>query len=95
MKVKEAAIVKRVTRELRAAGWLVYKIHGGPYQIAGLPDLLAISPEGRHVWIECKRPGGKLTALQAARHDELRKNNAVVLVVDGPIQVVKLAEAAV
>ena len=54
----------------RSLGWYVIKIHGGPYQLSGLPDVLAIK-RGRAVWAEFKRPGGEPTRIQELRIREL------------------------
>ena len=46
-------------------GVLIHKVHGGPYQEAGVSDLL-LCLHGRWVAIELKRPGEKVTPLQDA-----------------------------
>lgn len=51
-------------------GWWVVKIHGGPFQLSGLPDVLAIKG-GHAAWAEFKRPGEEATKLQAHRLREL------------------------
>jgi len=60
----EKTIVAAIMRGLKARGvrWMV-KTHGGPYQTAGLPDIIAVAPgSGRLLGIEVKRP----TELQKA-----------------------------
>lgn len=54
----------------KSLGWYVIKIHGGAYQLAGLPDVLAIKG-GHAAWAEFKRPGGEPTKIQAHRLREL------------------------
>jgi len=54
----------------KSLGWYVVKIHGGPYQLAGLPDVLAIKG-GHAAWAEFKRPGCVPTRIQAHRLKEL------------------------
>lgn len=46
-------------------GVVAWKIHGGPYQTAGIPDIIACV-NGRFVGLEVKLPGRerKLTKLQ-------------------------------
>jgi len=64
----EKTIVAAIMRGLKARGvrWMV-KTHGGPYQTAGLPDIIAVAPgSGRLLGIEVKRPGGRPTELQKA-----------------------------
>ncbi len=68
----EKHIVKKIKTKLEAEGYWVMKIHGGPYQMAGLPDLLAIR-EGKSYWVEVKQPGKKATPLQERTLIKLRK----------------------
>lgn len=39
------------------------KVHGGPYQVAGVPDIIGVK-EGVFFAIEVKRPGQKPTKIQ-------------------------------
>ena len=55
------------------------KLHGGPMQLAGLPDWLVIL-RGRPILIEVKAPDGVVSKLQEVRMNELRKAGAVVAV---------------
>jgi hypothetical protein len=70
----ERTIVSKIERVAERHGWLAVKIHGGPMQRAGLPDLLCLKG-GMAVWLEVKQPGlGKKsepTALQRRRMAEL------------------------
>lgn len=68
----ESAIVKSIVKMAKAEGWWVMKIHGGPYQLAGVPDLLCIN-RGRAVFLEVKRPGEKPTAIQVQRMNEIQR----------------------
>lgn len=45
------------------------------FTFAGCTDLVALLPDGRTLWCECKRPGGKLTEDQAAFRDDCKRNN--------------------
>ena len=67
---REATIVASIVREAELLGWKAIKIHGGPYQLAGLPDLLCLRC-GRAVWLEVKQPGKKPTKIQVSRMREL------------------------
>lgn len=62
----EKTIVAAILRALKAHGVWAVKTHGGPYQVSGLPDIIAIAPgTGRFIGIEVKRPGiGRVTELQ-------------------------------
>lgn len=68
----EKVIVGRVMDEARRLGYLVYKMHGGPYSVRGIPDVLAIK-DGVACWMEAKRPGEEPTKIQVARMRELRE----------------------
>ena len=59
-------------KQLEADGYFCIKIHGGAFQFAGLPDILAIK-NGQAAWIEVKRPGGKPTKLQSAMLQKLKR----------------------
>lgn len=66
----EKVIVNNIMAEAKRLGWWTLKVHGGPYQMAGLPDILCIK-NGRAVWMEAKRPGCDPTRLQRHRIKEL------------------------
>jgi Holliday junction resolvase len=61
----EKTIVSAITKEAAGLGWMVIKIHGGPFQNKGIPDLLCLRG-GRAVWLEVKQPGKKPTPIQWA-----------------------------
>ncbi len=69
--------VTRVLKKLKSEGlpiwWL--KIHGGPMQVAGIPDLLVVV-SGLSVFIELKAEGGKPSRLQLARLEEIKAAGA-------------------
>lgn len=52
----EARVVKAIMTRLKARGGFWFKTHGGPNQMAGIPDILGCY-HGRFVGIECKAPG--------------------------------------
>jgi hypothetical protein len=45
-----------------------------------LPDIVVVR-HGRTIWLEVKRPGGRLTELQAATHGKIRAAGGEVHVV--------------
>lgn len=57
-------------------GSVVWKIHGGPMQAAGIPDLVGCI-DGRFVGLEVKLPGGEPTKLQAATLKAIRRAGGV------------------
>lgn len=66
----ESTIVASITKAARAAGWWVMKIHGGPYQMSGVPDLLCIKG-GVTKFLEVKQPGKRPTDIQSRRMNEI------------------------
>ena len=40
------------------------------FTFPGCPDLVALLKDGRTLWIECKKPGGKLSGPQAKFKDD-------------------------
>lgn len=55
-----------------------YKIHGGPFQAAGIPDIIGVI-NGRFIAIEVKQPGKEktLTPLQRSMITRLHKAGAI------------------
>ena len=81
----EAAItrdIKKYLTELKKSGLPIWfaKIHGGPMQVAGIPDLLVVY-RGRLIALEIKRPGRNATPLQQHMMDAMRAAGAVAVVV--------------
>lgn len=74
--MKEKDLVERIRTYLKKQGFWVTKLHGGPTQQAGLPDLLAIK-DGRAFFFEIKTETGKLSPLQEHTLDQLRSFGAV------------------
>jgi len=72
----ESTIVASIVRMAERNGWYATKLHGGPMQKAGLPDLLMLK-DGKAVFLEVKRPGkGKAsdaTPLQQRRMEEIQR----------------------
>lgn len=68
----ETRVQQAIARHLRSLGYWVLKVHGGPFQQPGIPDLLAIK-DGMARWFEVKVGSGKPTQLQLATIDQLRK----------------------
>lgn len=79
-KITEAIV--RSLRKRKAAGEAIWwlKLHGGPMQRAGVPDLLVVV-DGRAVFLEVKQPGKKATRLQLHTLTDLRLAGATAEVV--------------
>ena len=76
-KVLESAIEKYMVKRCRESGVFILKNTG----MRGIPDRLLIY-NGRHIFVELKRPGGKPRPLQIALIEKLRDHGAEVLIVD-------------
>lgn len=66
----ERDIVAAIVRSAKKQGWWTMKIHGGPYQPAGIPDLLLVK-NGQAFFLEVKQPGKHPTPIQVRRMQEI------------------------
>jgi len=100
----ESRLQRRMRRALQAEfGGFWYKVWGGPYQPAGIPDLCGVVQPfvddhnryrvpGRPVYVEAKMPDGEVSAVQVERVRELADAGAVVCVattVEGAVECVR------
>ena len=76
----EKDIEAKVVKWAKAKGLLVRKMNGMGF--AGWPDRLFVGDNGRCLWIEFKRPGGKLSVGQQAIIASLHERGHIVFVVD-------------
>jgi hypothetical protein len=78
--ILERDLEKYFTAQCKKHGLLTLKLH---VRFArGWPDRIVPLENGEVLWIELKRPGGKLSALQAKLHAELGKIGHKVYVLD-------------
>lgn len=89
----ESRLQRRIRKLLEDEGGFVFKIHGGPFQKAGLPDLFMIL-EGQTYGIEIKCPGNTPSNIQLVVLTEMRKAGAVVMVSDDPSEVLDVVRKA-
>lgn len=80
MNNSEKYLERKLVERVKAIGGMCIKIHNPYYR--GLPDRLVILPDGGIVWVELKTLGKKPTKLQQLAHEELRKREQVVYVID-------------
>lgn len=92
----ESILVNAIRQEIEArfTGCLVLKIHGGPFQVAGIPDLLIFS-DGKSYALEVKvqRPGEsverarkRVTPLQVNMIRRFRSNGIIADCVTSPAE---------
>jgi hypothetical protein len=79
MRGPEGLIQDKCIAHLRRLKWQVIKI--GLCSRGGWPDTYALK-DGRHLWIEFKKPGGHPDPLQHVVHEMIRAQNAEVWVID-------------
>lgn len=68
--MREQQIQSKRIKQLEAEGYYVIKLISTNKN--GIPDLIAIPPNSDVIFIEVKRPDGKLTKLQQYRLKELQ-----------------------
>lgn len=66
----ETAIRSAIRGYLQVHGWKIVRIVQSALSEKGIPDLVAIR-DGVTVWLEIKRPGGKLSEYQRAWREDL------------------------
>ena len=75
----EAKIGRKIRAYLEDQGAFIFKIHGGPQMMAGLPDLICCY-EGRFFGIEVKQPGQRPTPRQEFVHSLIKRAGGEVVV---------------
>ena len=75
----ESTLERRLVAGCKARGALCIKFAGGT---PGMPDRLIIA-RGQYLWVELKRNGGKVSAVQRKVHAALRASGAQVIVSRG------------
>lgn len=88
--VTERQIENTLVSSVKSAGGACLK-WASPSQ-RGVPDRICLLPGGRVVFAECKRPGGRLTQLQARMLERLAGLGFTAAVVDSPEAVQSLLE---
>lgn len=84
----EAKLTKKIRQDLQSnfGGWWV-KLHGGPFQAAGLPDLIGLC-KSKFFGIEVKLPGKEntVTRIQAYVLRKINENGGTGIVVTSVLQ---------
>jgi Holliday junction resolvase len=75
----EAKIGRKIREYIEERGGFVFKVHGGPQMMAGLPDLIACI-QGLFFGIEVKQPGQNPTARQVFVHKMIQRSGGVAIV---------------
>jgi len=75
----EQEIQKKISDWLNKEGWFVNKLMA--CTISGTPDLIA-HKDGKTMYVEVKKPGGRLSRIQQYRIAQLREEGITVYVTD-------------
>ena len=86
--MREKQIEQKLARAVKAHGGLCPKLVSPGMD--GMPDRMALLPEGRIVFVEVKAPGKKPRPLQVRRHEQLRVLGFRVFVLDDPGRIPEL-----
>lgn len=86
--MSERTIEQKFKAAVKAAGGLAVKFTSPGFD--GVPDRLALFPDGKMAFVEVKAPGEKPRPLQLARHRLLRQLGFKVYVLDDEGQIEKI-----
>jgi hypothetical protein len=72
-----------------------FKVHGGPFQMVGLPDLIGLH-KGRFIGIEVKCPGKEDTLTESQKRiiKRIRKAGGIAFMATSEVQVIKKLKEA-
>ncbi|QNJ59467.1 hydrolase [Gordonia phage MScarn] len=79
MSQPEARLGRQIRKALEERGAFMFKIHGGPTMMAGLPDLIGVW-HGRFIAIEVKMPGNSPSKIQERVMGRIRQAGGRVVV---------------
>ena len=88
MKMKEARIENRLTKEIEKIGGKALKFTSPG--ITGVPDRIVLLPHGKIVFVELKAPGEKPSPIQKYRAKELRALGFEVKCIDSVKGIIEL-----
>lgn len=84
--MKEKDLVRRILKDIKAAGAKAIKIHGSGYQERGTPDIIGCH-QGGFFAIEVKVGDRKVTPLQERRLQEWGQHGGTVTIAQEDFQV--------
>lgn len=100
----ESRLVTKIIQAVKAEwpdAW-VFKVHGSPYQMAGVPDLLVVVDGRLYAFeVKCRKAGesahharGRASLVQRAQIDQLRRAGAVADVILTPEEALQLIKGS-
>lgn len=87
MKRLESSVQRSIVTLLKSAGWVVDKPVSRSHN--GFPDIAAYK-DGKTIFIEVKRPGGKTTPIQDYWISKLKNMGFEAYVIESPKEIKKL-----
>lgn len=66
----ESRMSRAIGAGIIARGGFVFKVHGGPTMMSGLPDLVGVI-DGESIWLETKMPGNDPSPIQKHVHAKI------------------------
>ncbi len=78
--MSEKHVEKQLINRIKSMGGIAFKFTSPGRR--SVPDRLCLLPGGRVLFIECKAPGKRPTALQTREHERLRALGFDVLIID-------------
>lgn len=78
--ILESHLEKYFTAQCKKKKLMTLKLHVRFSR--GWPDRLVLLPDGKVLWVELKRPGGKPTPLQLKTHQDMWSYGHMVYVID-------------
>ena len=88
--LSDKQIEQKLVKKVRAAGGICPKFISPGFD--GMPDRLALLPDGRMVFAEIKAPGKKPRPLQMSRHRLLRSLGYRVFIIDSEDGIEKMID---
>lgn len=90
----ETRLTNRILKELRLEGGFWFKVHGGPMQESGIPDIIGCYM-GRFVALEVKLPNSdsKLSLRQRAKLHSIRHSGGYPYVVRSTLDALRVTSA--
>lgn len=87
----ESKVSTRIMKKWRERGAFCYKVHGGEFQAAGVPDISG-TYQGISVWCETKMPGNTTSLKQDIRINQIRAAAGHVVVAYSVAEAVQMLE---
>lgn len=100
MAKEEADIQTKILDFLEDKGFMVVKFHNGSHKVrggfirarkssVGVPDIIGMTPGGRFIGIEVKKPGGVAASEQKAKVAQINASGGIAMIVESLGEVIQ------